>query len=143
VATVTATEAETPTSDLPPAAAIAQVWRSFSSPAGVIALTVIALPPSCAEAPTSAVLWTVTTLTETAAPTFAEASDFSDVPVALTVASVPWVAITLTAPEVPVTCRPAPIDAMLVTLRAETEIAAPTPAPLEPVPDCELALELA
>ena len=137
VTTATATEPATPTSDLPAAAAKAQVTKSFSWPAGVIALTVMPAPVRWAWSPTVAVFVVLATLTATAAPTLTLlplVSSLIAVPVALPVASVSATARTESAPVVASTVRLGAIAAALVIVRTPTLIAAPTPAPLLPWP---------
>ena len=133
---LTPMEAPTLTSLLvPPAAAMPHATISFVSPAAVTASTAMPWPVIVAPPPIVARLSTSTKLKPTAAPTFAFALLLRLVPIAFALASVEFVARTMTAPEVPVTVRPAAIEAAFFSITTFTAIEAATPTPEFPEPD--------
>ena len=85
---MTPIDAATPTSDFPPPAARPQTTKSLRSLAGVIASTVMPAPLRVAWSPMIASFSAMSTLSPTAAPTFASPpDDVRAMPVAFAVAS--------------------------------------------------------
>ncbi len=118
----------------PPAAEMPQPMKSFSWPAGVVALTVTPAPARWLPPPTVARLSTWATLRETAAPTTASEEPVvsSATPIARAVVLMWFWAITVSAPPVAVIDRPPVTSAWLLTVTQLTPTAAATSTlPLE------------